>query len=657
MRTIPFLLLFLFSFPNASPIVPGLLRCYSTVYSVGIEWDVAGDTNHNASCAVRYRKQGESALRDFVALFRVDFRGWDGADSADRAYNMVAGSVLFLEPATTYEIKLSLSDVDGGGKDTSLLIATRALPSLPTTGKTIHVTSGSGGGDGSQSNPYKGLAAAQSSASAGDIVLVHAGNYGNFSFSKSGATDSYIVWKSAGDGDAVLDFGRITGHHVWLYGIKFVNSAAQTFALVGQSGSTSNVITHCTFTKFTNNITLQANSNDWYIADNTIIGDKTDPRVTGDFEGEGIELEHTSGHTVCYNSISRVGDGVSYALRNCDIFGNDIFDVTDDGVEPDYGYANIRVWRNRITNPRNHGFSFQPMYCGPWYFIRNQIMGAGCYQLKYRVVDRFLLANNTFVGWNTLNIYDQNILSALCRNNLWIQAGGSGYIWEAMTCGDCTRPERWKPDWRTDIDYDGFDGGLSAPLFKWGNPVQRFNNLAEFVSATAIESHALSVSRSALFDSLTPLGPDSLYGRTHLTLRPSCAAIDKGAVLPGINQDFSGLAPDLGAYEYGKPLPSYGPRPEGNSPVAHMRPIAPETFPVIAATHGNRVVFRFGARDHGRVAIGIFDISGKHVASLSDEAEKGPVRTVVWSCPTPGFFVVTHHDAGGKHSFKLFLPR
>jgi len=41
---------------------------------------------------------------------------------------------------------------------------------------------------------------------------------------------------------------------------------------------------------------------------------------------------------------------------------------------------------------------------------------------------------------------------------------------------------------------------------------------------------------------------------------PADAAIDAGILLPTINDDFTGRAPDLGAYELGKPLPHYGPR-------------------------------------------------------------------------------------------------
>ena len=44
-------------------------------------------------------------------------------------------------------------------------------------------------------------------------------------------------------------------------------------------------------------------------------------------------------------------------------------------------------------------------------------------------------------------------------------------------------------------------------------------------------------------------------------LKPGSAAVDKGAVLHGVTDGFSGQAPDLGALEVGQALPHYGPRP------------------------------------------------------------------------------------------------
>jgi hypothetical protein len=45
-----------------------------------------------------------------------------------------------------------------------------------------------------------------------------------------------------------------------------------------------------------------------------------------------------------------------------------------------------------------------------------------------------------------------------------------------------------------------------------------------------------------------------------LRLREGSAAIDAGVELPNVTDGFRGSAPDLGAYEFGTPLPHYGPR-------------------------------------------------------------------------------------------------
>ena len=53
-----------------------------------------------------------------------------------------------------------------------------------------------------------------------------------------------------------------------------------------------------------------------------------------------------------------------------------------------------------------------------------------------------------------------------------------------------------------------------------------------------------------------------LYGPADLDvrLRPGSAAVDRGVVLPTVTDGFTGRAPDLGAVEYGRELPRYGPR-------------------------------------------------------------------------------------------------
>src|SRR3989339_576885 len=66
----------------ASAIVPGTIRSYSTIYSIGVEWDVTGDANHNATCAVQYKKEGSPEWKQALSLFRVDYQGWYWCDPA-----------------------------------------------------------------------------------------------------------------------------------------------------------------------------------------------------------------------------------------------------------------------------------------------------------------------------------------------------------------------------------------------------------------------------------------------------------------------------------------------------------------------------------------------------------------------------------------------
>ena len=181
-----------------SGLTPGQLRSAATVHSIGLEWDIGGDTDHDARGTVQYRVQGSAPWKAALPLIRVDYPG----------YNALAGSVMFLTPGTTYEVKLDLSDPDGGAASQTVVVTTRTEPTLPTGGRILHVVPGSVGGDGSAGNPYQGFGNAWTNARAGDIVLLHAGSYGTVSGSgrPSGVANNHIVFKAAGDGAAVIEW-------------------------------------------------------------------------------------------------------------------------------------------------------------------------------------------------------------------------------------------------------------------------------------------------------------------------------------------------------------------------------------------------------------------------------------------------------------------
>jgi hypothetical protein len=273
---------------------------------------------------------------------------------------------------------------------------------------------------------------------------------------------------------------------------------------------------------------------------------------TESFDGEGIELAHGSDHEVAYNSITLVADGVSFPERNCDIYGNDIFDVTDDGIELDHGEANIRVWNNRIHNAGHNGIAFQPQDGAPWYIVRNQMVNMQESVFKFRETDRFVAVHNTFVNWGwVVDHWSDQLLRGITRNNLWISVN-NGPIWKRGSNS---------VSWQTDLDYDGFDWGSNSTPFTYEGT--GYPDLPSLRTASGQQTHGIRIDRTTCFETFDVPGPPpfTTIPPQWMTLKASCIAVDAGVMLPNINDDYAGSAPDMGAYEVGQPLPHYGPRP------------------------------------------------------------------------------------------------
>jgi Right handed beta helix region len=520
---------------------PGAIRTYSTISSIGVEWDIAGDADHDATAAVEFRVAGTTAWRPALSLVRVDYNG----------SNRLAGSVLFLTAGATHEIRLTLADPDGGAAVQTVAIATRPVPVMPVSGRTFHVVPGSGGGNGSSATPFRGIAAAELVAQPGDIFLIHAGSYGGrITFTRPGTSAAYVVWKGAGDGEALFAGIDVSASYVWLEGLTLRNLP---YALMSKNAPTGVVISRCAFFNNHYSVYLQQGGSHWYIADNTIVGDT--PFSTESLDGEGIELNGYSvdsfGHVVAHNSISNVADGISNGTYNIDVFGNDIFDTSDDGFEGDPGGANIRVWANRIHNAAHNGISFQPQNSSPWYILRNQLVGFMEAPFKFRTTDRSVIAHNTIVMWSKMICCSEaHLLRSIVRNNLWVAVSG-GQIWDF---GSTLK------DWRSDFNNDGFDWGASTAPFRYGGVV--YSSLAGLAASSGLETSGRQINRTACFTSFNVPGPAPVpIPAQYMTLRAPCAALDAGMILPNINDGFLGTAPDLGAYELGQPVPTYGPRP------------------------------------------------------------------------------------------------
>ena len=107
---------------------------------------------------------------------------------------------------------------------------------------------------------------------------------------------------------------------------------------------------------------------------------------------------------------------------------------------------------------------------------------------------------------------------------------------------------------------------------------RHFKSLAEYSEATGQDQHSVLVDYDMFVNvdrcRTNPIRSASTIPRISISVcKPGSAAVDAGVVLPTINDDFTGRAPDLGAYELDRPLPHYGPRTEplGQPPASAPR--------------------------------------------------------------------------------------
>jgi hypothetical protein len=104
----------------------------------------------------------------------------------------------------------------------------------------------------------------------------------------------------------------------------------------------------------------------------------------------------------------------------------------------------------------------------------------------------------------------------------------------------------------------------TAPLRPASVPGFGYRTLDEYCKGSGQDCHSILIDYGDFVKAsgIKRSDPTILYKPEDydFTLKPDSKAIDAGVLLPSINDDFTGKAPDLGAYELGKPIPHYGPR-------------------------------------------------------------------------------------------------
>jgi len=449
----------------------------------------------------------------------------------------------------------------------------------------------------------------------GDIILVHAGLYkgdrlkyseptgldfdGTYHLTAKGTPQRPIVIRAAGDGEVIFDgdgaqtlFNVMAADYHIFEGLTIRNADIAFQAglkdVIGAKGLT---IRRSRIEDVGIAVNAQfAGSQDFLITDNVMIGRDDRYRLLGWFApgiygGNRLKSYHAvkvygGGHVVSHNYIAYFHDGISvcthgspdpeedHRASSIDFYNNDIHLMADDFIEADGGVHNIRVMRNRGVNAAQCGLSAQPVYGGPAYYIRNVIyhVPTGC-GLKFNVKPAgMVLYHNTMI---TEALPGDIFSNTHMRNNLFLGIDAPDRA--VFRFSNATS--------YSSFDYNGYRLNPKAKdQFQWVAPqagvlrdyevdrtkARRFGTLRDLQLATGQEVHGVEVDYDVFRKLQAPdaAKPHAIYEARDLDfqLAPAGKAVDAGVRLPNVNDDVTGRAPDLGAYEIGRALPVYGPR-------------------------------------------------------------------------------------------------
>ena len=368
--------------------IPGSIEAETTFECAGFRWFVEGDSNLTCVVNVAYRETGAHQWSPAQPLLRVEPGSFNdyGIDPG----NLLAGSIFHLNPDRSYDVRLSLSDADGGAVVESLVVRTRRVPSADPDARIRYVIPGDGGGSGTEGDPFRGLRHADANAQPGDLFLIAPGIYpDSIQFTSSGTSEHPIVWRGLDRDSTVLD-GASTAYSVVRFdSTRHVHVENLTIrrpknkAVLGLA-TEGIVIRSCHL-----DCSVRSGSEIYgidfrgpghrntFVAGNTIEGHI--PWEDGRVEDAYAVVISGSGHVIRRNEIFNWFDGMNIGgnevmLTNlgCDVYGNEVYNCTDDGIETDKCMHNIRIFENRFTN-NLCGVSAQPVFGGPIYIIRNVV--------------------------------------------------------------------------------------------------------------------------------------------------------------------------------------------------------------------------------------------------------------------------------------------
>jgi len=535
------------------------------------------------SATLEYQKQGDLAwkkgLDPSIVVGNIyadqpgvgDFREPDGtlqtgdlhvvSSDVSPMIRRVYGSIFYLTANTTYNIRVMLKQTDGSTYDTVTTSVT-TMPDAPSygTGRTLNVGSG---------QTYATINAAWTAAQAGDSIVVQPGTYNEgISVSKSGAQGNPITIR--GLAGAVLNessnyafaFDTDNVHDIIIEGFNmtcastcpssFISMKATNLQRVTIQNNQINVPAAATGAGTVVAINHNANTGGLSNLQNFI------------FQNNNINVQNTAnilfymndGKNVVIRNNSFKGAGVQdiIALRegpheNFDFYNNTIAAGTpyDDGMEVDGGInINVRYYNNTFDDSAGARgtLSHTPDVVGPIYIFRNTFYAAhqAAKVASNSVIDD-LAAGHQLADLAPIFYYQNTIYSS--SYNPAATDSQSFFRYDTTLCHINVH---LKNNIIVNRPIESAGPNLTKPRTDshWGQ-IDSNNNLWWFgVSTSNTNFSKYGLDLNSVF------ADPKFVSTSDFHLGSSSPALDKGIVIPNINDNYVGNAPDLGRYEFGQ---------------------------------------------------------------------------------------------------------
>ena len=281
-------------------------------------------------------------------------------------------------------------------------------------------------------------------------------------------------------------------------------------------------------------------------------------------------INSSGGNVIRFNEIrstedhgfnDAIGGGSNFSFegspnRDSDIYGNIITNVWDDAIESEGANMNVRIWGNYIENTFQH-IAIACTSKGPIYIFRNvfgksrrtQKNPLGGSMIKVGERDefgggrRFVFHNTALQPEGAFHVFSGHINpNTVTRNNIFDCPG-------RLTSSRA-------PDPPGDLDYDLFTGmDRGAAKERHG-----LRGKPAFIHSYALEFYPASTTTKIQWGKVRfEIGGKTVSITDPVVTVPN-PVIDAGIPLPGFNDNFSGSAPDLGAFELGRPPLRFGRR-------------------------------------------------------------------------------------------------